>query len=412
MKQETVTNSTTAKKRKFILRGDLGLWVVYVFWAILSMLMVYSSVGYTAYMTNKSPVVSFIIHLGFFAFSFFISWLLAKSNYRKVVFPIIVIMLFAWVAQAFLAFSGTRWIRLGPMSIQPSEFLKVCFLIYLARVIAREKEQIEEKKSFWVLLGLTGFAAAPILPMNLSSAALLFLICYIEIGFSNVDRKMWKKGLLIIFVLSMLGFIALYFLSDQVSFMRSSTWGHRLNSWMHPNYEEYSQENMARMAIARGGFWGTGAGTTVMGRLITQADNDFIYAILIEEHGLFFGIATFLLYCIFYYRSIRIARRCQGTFGSVAVAGLSTMIFLQAIMNMAVATGAMPVTGQTLPFISRGGSALWAVGIAFGFIQSVAADNERRAVRGLEGGESGFEEDDVDEVEIETNTNNSEEVER
>ena len=129
---------------------------------------------------------------------------------------------------------------------------------------------------------------------------------------------------------------------------------------------------MARMAVARGGFFGCGIGTTIHGRLMTQAHNDFIYAIIIEEAGTLSALIIFALYAWFYFRCIRIATACRGPFGSLCAAGLGTLIFLQAIINMAVAVGVLPVTGQTLPFISYGGSAYLFLGCGIGVIQSVA----------------------------------------
>ena len=189
---------------------------------------------------------------------------------------------------------------------------------------------------------------------------------------------MWWKWL----VYGVIGGVALlgvfYLVGDKIDFMRSGTWGHRLQAWLHPNPDELSQENMARMAIARGGLFGNGIGTTIHGRLMTQAHNDFIFAIIIEEAGTFAATIILALYAWFYFRCIRIATSCPGTFGSVFVAGMGTLILLQAIINMLVATGVFPVTGQTLPFISHGGSSFLFLGVGMGLIQSVAADNNRR----------------------------------
>ena len=131
---------------------------------------------------------------------------------------------------------------------------------------------------------------------------------------------------------------------------------------------------MARMAIASGGVIGQGPGNTVHARLMTQSHNDFIYAIIIEESGLVGGIVVFLLYTVFFFRCIRLAWRCKGRFGASVVAGLGTTIYLQALVNMCVAVGVLPVTGQTLPFISYGGTAYLFLGCGLGVIQSVAAD--------------------------------------
>ena len=162
--------------------------------------------------------------------------------------------------------------------------------------------------------------------------------------------------------------------TQEQMFERQDTWGHRVYSWINPQPDELTQENMARMAIARGGVLGAGIGNTVHARLMTQSHNDFIYAIIIEEMGLVGGIVVFLLYSILYFRCIRLAWRCKGRFGALTVAGMGTVIYLQALVNMSVAVGVLPVTGQTLPFISYGGTAYLFMGCGLGIIQSVAAD--------------------------------------
>jgi cell division protein FtsW len=163
---------------------------------------------------------------------------------------------------------------------------------------------------------------------------------------------------------------------------------------MNPDPDELTQENMARMAVARGGFTGNGIGTTIHGRLMTQAHNDFIFAIIIEEAGTLAAIAIFLLYALFYFRCIRIANGCKGLFGSLSVAGIGTVIFLQAIIHMSVAVGVLPVTGQTLPFISYGGSSYIFLAAGVAIIQSVAIDNKKQRQQALQQAASNSGSDD------------------
>ena len=202
--------------------------------------------------------------------------------------------------------------------------------------------------------------------------------------FGGVNRKWWWRLFLAGVLVVSVGLAIAYMRYDKGTqaetekteqiLERSTTWGHRIHSWLQPNPDELSQENMARMAIARGGILGKGPGNTVHARLMTQAHNDFIYAIIIEELGMVTGILVLVLYSFFYFRCIRLAWRCKGRFGALAVAGFGTMIYLQALANMCVAVGVLPVTGQTLPFISYGGTAYLFLGCGLGVIQSVAAD--------------------------------------
>ena len=229
-----------------------------------------------------------------------------------------------------------------------------------------------------------------VLPENFSTAALIFLSCYLMMLFGGVNRTWWWRLMLAGLLLVGIGLAVTYVRygnslnqtqsTEQVEqkqlFERSSTWGHRVYAWLNPNPTELTQENMSSMAIARGGLFGKGPGHTVHARLMTQAHNDFIYSIIIEETGLLGGLLVFALYSIFYFRCIKLSWRCKGRFGALTVAGFGTMIYLQALVNMFVAVRALPVTGQTLPFISYGGTAYLFLGCGLGIIQSVAADVE------------------------------------
>ena len=246
-----------------------------------------------------------------------------------------------------------------------------------------------------MLLVYIGIVAGMVLFENFSTAALIFLTCYLMMVFGGVKRSYWWR-LLLVGLVVVTAFLAINYYKykstietgsvQEVTIERQMTWGHRVYSWIHPNPEELTQENMARMAIARGGVVGVGVGNTVHARLMTQAHNDFIYAIIIEEMGMLGGIVVFMLYSILYFRCIRLAWRCKGRFGALTVAGMGTVIYLQALVNMSVAVGVLPVTGQTLPFISFGGTAYLFLGCGLGVIQAVAADVEKQEREELEGG--------------------------
>ena len=369
------------KRKLNIFAGDKALWVIFFLLSGISLVAVYSTIGLSAISEqDATPMHVFFKHLGLVLLTYVAIIILSHINYRffsKASCWVFYISLILLIVVMFTG--GDRWLAIPHLpKFQPSEIAKVALMVFLARSIAVNHEQIEEKRTFYWLLVPVVLTCLLVAPENLSTGLLIFLACYILLLFGGVNKSMWWKGLALLAVAALVVFAIFYFVGDKMDVARSSTWGHRLQSWLHPNPDELSQENMARMAIARGEFFGQGIGSTIHGRLMTQAHNDFIYAIIIEEAGMFAAIIIFALYSLFYFRCIHIARHCKGLFGSLSVAGLSTVIFLQALVNMCVAVGVLPVTGQTLPFISFGGTAYIFLGCGVGVIQAVAADNKKK----------------------------------
>lgn len=368
-----------------LFRGDKVIWVVFLLLSIISLVEVYSSIGLYAYsfFSTKSPTSLFLRHLIIVIATYAAIILISRINYRA--FSRFALMGY-WVALVLLvvALAFGRWIRIPVIGqFQPSEIAKIVLIVFIARMLALKKEHVGEIGTFLQLMIYTVLVVALVFPTNFSTAALIFLACYLMMLLGGVNRKYWWR-LLLVGLVAVVAFLAISYYryersmstgqTQEQMFERQDTWGHRVYSWINPQPDELTQENMARMAIARGGVLGAGIGNTVHARLMTQSHNDFIYAIIIEEMGLVGGIVVFLLYSILYFRCIRLAWRCKGRFGALTVAGMGTVIYLQALVNMSVAVGVLPVTGQTLPFISYGGTAYLFMGCGLGIIQSVAAD--------------------------------------
>lgn len=368
-----------------LFRGDKVIWVVFLLLSIISLVEVYSSIGLYAYsfFSTKSPTSLFLRHLIIVIATYAAIILISRANYRA--FSRFALLGY-WIALVLLvvALAFGRWIRIPVIGqFQPSEIAKIVLIVFVARMLALKKDHVGEMSTFLQLMIYTVLVVALVFPSNFSTAALIFLACYLMMLLGGVNRKWWWR-LLLVGVVAVVAFLAISYFRYERSlttgqtqeqvFERQDTWGHRVYSWWNPQPDELTQENMARMAIARGGILGAGIGNTVHARLMTQAHNDFIYAVIIEEMGIVGGIVVFLLYSILYFRCIRLAWRCKGRFGALTVAGMGTVIYLQALVNMSVAVGVLPVTGQTLPFISYGGTAYLFMGCGLGIIQSVAAD--------------------------------------
>lgn len=387
------------KKREFklshVLKGDLWLWLVVMALMLISLVAVYSTIGLQAVTkAYTTPWRAFTRHALYVVVAFVEIVALANMNYRvfsKVSRLLYVISLALLVAVMVL---GGRWMEIPVVGqFQPSEIAKVVLVLFLSRQIAVNRDILDEKAFFYQLLIVVGLSAGLILPENFSTSALVIVasLMVMLIGGVNTRYVLISMGVVLALGVGFLAYSSHVYHQQQRELAagvynkdashglleRTTTWGHRVDSWLNPNPDELTQENMARMAVASGGFFGVGVGNTVQARLMSEADNDFIYAIIIEESGMFGGIIVLFLYIFFFARCLRVSRRCKGFFGSLVSAGLGTMIFIQAVVNMGVAVGALPVTGQTLPLISRGGTALIMMGFAVGIIQSVAYDTNK-----------------------------------
>ena len=371
-----------------LFRGDKIIWVVFLLLSIISLVEVYSSIGLYAYsLPGTRPTGLFLKHFVIVLATYVVVILISRVNYR---FFSRFAMLGYWITlvllAVMLALQGGRWFRIPLIGqFQPSEIAKVVLVVFVARMLSIKKEHVTELGTFLQLLIYIVLVVALILPENFSMAALIFLVCYLMMYVGGVKRSYWWRLLLGAVFVGMVAMFIMLKTGDKPSasdggdvLHRSGIWAERIDNWLHPSPDELTQENMAKMAIARGGVLGAGIGNTVHARLMTQAHNDFIYAIIIEEMGMVGGVVVFLLYSILFFRCIRLAWRCKGRFGALTVVGLGTVIYLQALVNMCVAVGVLPVTGQTLPFISFGGTAYLFMGAGLGIIQSVANDIDKK----------------------------------
>lgn len=386
-------------------KGDKAIWFIFLMLAIISLVSVFSSIGYSAIISNRTPEQAFFRHLLFVATTFVVVIFLSNFNYRQfsraswfgyLISIGLLLAVFVIGHKNNDAGSGmSRWIMLPLVGrFQPSELAKIIIIIYLARLLAQEKENLKEWSTFRNVLIPVLFILLLIVADNLSTAVIIFFVCFAMLRLSPINVKHWRLTILGLVVVGLLAI----FVGEKMNIpflARSGTWTSRIDKWMNFDDNELSQESMARMAVASGKILGVGVGSTVQARLMTQANNDLIYAIIIEESGMLGGIVVLLLYIFLYIRCIKIALRCRGDFGRMTVIGLGTLIFLQAAIHMSVSVGALPVTGQTLPFISSGGTAYLCMGLALGVIQSVAYDvnmmeakEKRAASQTIENGES------------------------
>jgi Bacterial cell division membrane protein len=288
-----------------------------------------------------------------------------------------------------------RWLTIAGISFQPSELAKLCLVIATAFLLSKMKKTKDSKnKTYkWIIIA-TSITCGIIFFDNLSTAVMLFVIVFILMFIGQVPFRKLSKLFLIIVVLLTVFISALVFLpatAINTVFPRGVTWKERIKDFTHKENsggenefqitDDNYQVSHAKIAIARGGMLGKMPGKSQERDFLPQAYSDFIYAIIIEEMGLIGGLGVLLLYVILFIRSGIIANRCKNKFPKYLVMGSALIIVSQALANMAVAVSLIPVTGQPLPLISRGGTSTLITCVYLGIILSVSRFDNPKGIK-------------------------------
>lgn len=365
--------------------GDKLIWTVSIFLFLASVLLVYSSGG-------KHIIFEHLTHC-FLGLG--LMFICSRFNYRYftnlssiLVFTSFGLLLFLILPSIFgdVNIRSTRWIKISIFSFQPSELAKYSLILFLCRNIFLYKDIITKFKYFalYILLPIVGVVIL-ILPSNLSTASLILFISLFIVFISG-----YKLSLYILYVIlplfSFLSFFVLLLMLPTHALLLDSsipTWKNRICSEgiTFIDCSHYSkrtitdtqhQKNKAKAAISRGGLLGQGAGSSHYKRALPESKTDFIFAILVEEYGLIGGGLVLSLYLLFYQRIIILSLKSRDDFPRLLLLGLGTVIIVQALLNISVAVNLIPVTGQTLPLISKGGSSIWATSLALGIILNIS----------------------------------------
>lgn len=305
-----------------------------------------------------------------------------------------------WVAAILLALtlimglninSANRWlvIPIINQNFQTSDFAKIILVLYVARLLSKNQDKIHSfKEGVLPMLLPIALICGLILPANFSTAAMLFLVCFMLMFIGRV--KILHLGAIVGMAIAGFGLLLLINTAKPDFLPRLDTWKNRIATWVTgedhvasmTSAEKFAlaqakyQSDEAQMAIATGGLLPNGPDAIARNSL-PHPYSDMIYAYIIQSYGsLLGGIGVLLLYLILLFRSIRVASGCPKAFGSFAAVGLSSMLVFQALINMGVAVNLIPVTGQPLPLVSMGGTSIWFTCIAVGIILSVSRSVE------------------------------------
>lgn len=363
------------------LRGDRYIWLIAGLLMLASTLLVYSATGSLAHRHRNSDTEYYLFrHIGISGLGLMLMFAIHHIPYRYIGriaqfgwIPAILLLLFTLMKGNEMN-DASRWVEIPLLgvSFQSSEWARFAVVLFLARFLSRHQEDVDDWKAIFLPLILpVGLTFLLIAPDNLSSAALFLLVVLLMLGVGAVRLKH-----LLVLILGCALFVGTFIaVTYQFDWFRSKTWKSRIDTFISDDLsKEPEQVTQARIAIVSGSLLGKGPGKSTQRNFLPQAYNDFIYATLLEEYGIMGGSAICLLYIALLYRVLRAIQRSEHLFGSLLAAGLTIMLTIQALANMAVAVGLVPVTGQSLPLVSWGGTSVLFTCISLGIILSVCRE--------------------------------------
>jgi cell division protein FtsW len=374
------------------LKGDKVIWSFVALLALFSFMPVFSASSNLAYLGHGTGnTISYLLkHLAHIFIGFIIIYWVHKVPYHyykgisKIGLPIV------WLLLAYTLIKGTviaganasRWIQVPfvGISFQTSTVAFIVLMLYVARYLSKKREVQDTFQESLLQLWAPVFGTLMlILPANFSTAALMFSMVLMLTFVGKYPLK--YIGFIIgIGILSLAFFVLVAKAFPDAFKNRVNTWENRMENFISdkPGEDDY-QIKKAKIAIASGGIYGLGPGKSVQKHFLPQSSSDFIYAIIVEEWGLLGGLGVLSMYLLLFFRFIVAAHKANSLFGKLLVVGLGFPIIFQAMINMAVAVELLPVTGQTLPLISSGGSSIWMTCIALGIIINITKKDEEIA---------------------------------
>lgn len=365
------------------IKGDKAIWAIIAFLAVLSFMPVYSASTNLVYVVGNGSTFGHLAkHAFLLIMGFIIVYGVHKIPYRYfsggsfILLPVVIVLLLVTMAQGTTigGANASRWIRIGGMGFQTSTLASLVLMVFVARYLAKNKEkEITFKSSLWRLWLPVGVVLALILPANFSTSFIVFfmVLTVMFIGGYPIKYIGYIVGIGLVFLLF---FVLLAKTFPEAMPNRVQTWESRIESYFNPeDTEEAYQVQKAKIAIATGGTVGVGPGKSVQKNFLPQSSSDFIFAIIIEEYGVVGGFIILFSYFLLLFRIFIVVKKTTTIFGSLLVLAVGLPIVFQAITNMGVATNLFPVTGQTLPLISSGGTSVWMTCFALGIILSVSA---------------------------------------
>ncbi len=370
------------------IKGDRLIWAIAALLAIFSFLPVYSAASNLAYVSGVGNTFSYFVkHFMHLFLGFAIMYGVHKIPYRyfrglsMVMIPIVLVLLVITMLQGTTieGANASRWIQIPfvGMSFQTSTLAAVVLMVYVARYLSKihnkEVSFIETILPLWIPVF---FVLILILPANFSTTAIIFLMVMM-LSFIGGYPVKYLAVIIGVGILALTLFVLIAKAFPDAMPNRVDTWMSRVENFSNGTDTEADyQIEKAKIAIASGDIFGRGPGKSQQKNFLPQSSSDFIFAIIIEEYGLVGGLFLLVLYSWLLFRIVIVSQKADTVFGKLLVLGVGLPIIFQALINMAVAVELFPVTGQTLPLISSGGTSIWMTCLAIGIILSVSARRE------------------------------------
>ncbi|MBR4160236.1 MAG: FtsW/RodA/SpoVE family cell cycle protein [Bacteroidaceae bacterium] len=380
-------------KENGLMQGDMVLWMIFLLLCFISIIMVYSASSNMTYSSGKywAPVMR---HGIFIALGIIVTWVIHMLPCKLFKLVSLATTLLSYILLFLALFAGkingaSRWIGIGSFTIQPSEIAKVGLVMTTAFIFSvfRDKNGVT---SFGSKLAIGNIVATLMLIVteNLSTAGIIFIVMFLMAFYAQVSAKLLLWVSVPLAALAIGGYLTMTNIPQSTldNWAKSDGPLHRVPTWVNrlkdgnelpedPTKYDVTknvQVTHAQIAIATGGVLGRGPGNSIERDFLPQAFSDFIYAIILEEGGIWLGGSVMFLYILLMYRAMRIAKKCKSLFPAYLIMGLALMLTVQAMINMAVAVGVFPVTGQPLPLISRGGTSTFINCAYLGMMLSVS----------------------------------------
>ncbi len=360
------------EKKSDIENVDYSLVVIIFMLLTFGLVMVFSASSANAHYVHGDATYFFKRQLVWAVFGVVVMWIVSRFHYKKLeryanlIFTITVVMLLLVPIIGIEAKGAKRWLGVGSLTFQPSEFVKISLTMFLAKSLVNNPQRISKLSDGYIryMAIIVVTAGLVLIQPHMSGAMVIALTGCIVLFAAGFKIKY--------FVVSLMGALPLVYTLIVTSEYRSK----RLTSFLDPFADKLGESwqiVQSLYAIASGGFYGMGLGQSRQKFLyIPEPQNDFIFAVICEELGLLGAIFVMFLFGLLIFKGIMIARNAPDEFSALTATGITSLIAVQVLMNIAVVTSSMPVTGVTLPFFSYGGSSLVILLMGMGILLNIS----------------------------------------